>query len=105
MFLHLRALYTSGFRRTPESRKFNELDPGFRRGDEYFSLSLDRLNVANDGTSNEAMRGRRGMAVPIAGLDSRQVNTAARTMSVSLPPYAGRLAVLASRSLSACRSS
>jgi len=28
------------FRRTPESRKFNELDPGFLRGDKYFSVSL-----------------------------------------------------------------
>ena len=27
------------FRRTPESRKYNALDPGFRRGDEYFSAS------------------------------------------------------------------
>ena len=30
----------SSFRRKPESRNFNELDPGFRRGDEYFGVSL-----------------------------------------------------------------
>jgi len=34
------------FQRRPEARKFNELDPGLRRGDEYFSVSLSDQVVA-----------------------------------------------------------
>jgi hypothetical protein len=35
-----RVIEDLSFRRRPESRKFNELDPGLRRGDEHFSVSL-----------------------------------------------------------------